>query len=202
MKELNWVRLKAVLAATSAVWLGVLSDMAYRAVSEMLTVHNEKEENDAKIEEIITDNLQIYIDRKNALEEEVKKLTWENTVQIVDDEFNLKDLIVIEHDNLENQSYLYILEKQREPDEYEEYHHNFMALSSIDNSEKYSNSCDNFIRFTESEPLFDYLNSDEMAEVTDGKLTTSQLDNISSRINSLCKENNNEKIFTKSMDNK
>ena len=75
MKELNRVRLKAVLAATSAVWLGVRSDMVYRAVSEMLTVHNEKEENDAKIEEIITDNLQIYIDRKNALEEKVKKLT-------------------------------------------------------------------------------------------------------------------------------
>ncbi len=163
-------------------------------------------EQDKDIDGIVDENLTKYISKRSRLEEEIRNLEKEKLELVegkkLDEEFALEDLVVIEHVNIENHSYLYILEKEHSQGKYEEYNHNFVATYELHNDDETNLSGENFIHFTECEPLFDYLSDVEMAEVTDGKLTTSQLDNISSRINSKYKENNDTKVLTKSMDNK
>lgn len=154
---------------------------------------------DEHINEILDQQLEEYIDKRDTLEKEIADLEEQKAKLEVEEEFELEDLIVMENEDNYNETSLCILDDSNHSGICEEYHHSFEAWYNLHEDGRHTDSCLHYIHFYEGEPLFNYLTEEEKQEVIDanGIITTSQLDKISDRINSEYKENNSPKTLTK-----
>ena len=137
-------------------------------------------------DEVINEYLADYIAKRDALEKEIDNLqTKKEELQNVET-FYVENLIVMENTNVNNESNLYILHSVSTSGIYYEYHNEFKAWYRLhpDSEEHSYDFCGKYIHFNESQPLFNYLTSEEIETIArqNGKVTTSELDEILARI--------------------
>lgn len=132
-----------------------------------------------------------------------ENITEENLTEDTknNEKFDLKDLIVWETKDIAGESHIYILEETNTDNIFEEYHHNFKAIAGTMVKENLSNPGEVYVTLDEYEPLYIYLTNEEQEKASNGVITTSELDNISNRLNTEYKENVSAKTLTKKAKN-
>lgn len=163
---------------------------------KVITFTKEKDTNN-----VLNKKLEEYANKRDALEREIAALEQKKERLKTEENFALKDLVVMEDTNIDNDTSLYILKEGVTSGIYEEYHHNFHAWYRMHEEGKHSEICGTYIHFDECYPLFNYLTDEEKQEASDmnGIITTSELDEISERINEEYKEKakDKEKVLVK-----
>lgn len=153
--------------------------------------------------EIINEYLTEYIDKRAALEEDIETLSArkeelqkKNSRDIKS--FDMRNLIVIEHENADNENNLYILDSKGSGPSYNEYHAIFRAWYGLHlhpETDEHTRGCSDYVYFDEFRPLADYLTEAEIynVELNDGWVTNLELDEILNRIRKEFQEKNTSK---------
>lgn len=188
------------LIATSLISF-VIASIGMKALDsetpkKVITITKEKDTNN-----VLNKKLEEYENKRDALEREIAALEQKKERLKTEENLALKDLVVMENRNISNDTSLYILKEETTSGIYEEYHHNFHAWYKMHEEGEHTDICGTYIHFDECYPLFNYLTEEEQneASVNNGIFTTSELDEISERINKEYKEKNNNKILVKSL---
>ena len=130
--------------------------------------------------------LEEYIEERSALEKEIDTLMKQKEALENSKTFDVDDLIVIEHTNVDSESNLFILSSSYGDGIYREYHDDFKAWYKLHEptNEHTFDFCCEYVHFDEGQPLFYYLNDEEITKISrnGGKTTTSDLDLILGRI--------------------
>lgn len=154
---------------------------------------------------IVDEYLEDYIAKRLTLENEIEKLQKQESELKNSETFDLSDLIVIEHTPVDGQPNLYILDESYVDGIYEEYHNGFKAWYKLhSNTEDHVHGfCPEYVHFSESKPLFDYLTKEELEKIAmaGGKITTLDLDEILNRIRNEYKEQLSDKSYSRSLTN-
>lgn len=158
-------------------------------------------------DEVVDRYLSNYISERNSLEEEIKNLKEKKEKLQNVEEFDIDDLIVMENVNDKGESNLYILHNySNSPDTYFEYHHLFKAWYRMHpyHQEHILDFCPTYVHFDEGEPLFNYLNDEEINKLTenDGVFTTIELDEILNRLRNEYKQNQEKEHSKKQLQKK
>lgn len=156
-------------------------------------------------EEIIGKYLSEYVRKRSKLEKEIEKLQKEKEQLQNSETFNIRDLIVMENVNIENEKELYILESYSVSGIYHEYHNAFDAWYRMHEgvNDHVRSICSKYVHFDEGEPLFNCLTDEEIELVSknNGQIKTEDLDKIETRIRAEFvekeAENNNTFVYTK-----
>ena len=157
---------------------------------------------DDDIDELTDKYLDNYVSKRNNLEAEISDLK-EKKKQLQNIKvFDINKLTVIENDNINNESNLYILCQSAIGSIYNEYHGLFNAfyrLHSDTPQDHMHDFCPTYVHFDEGEPLFNYLNNEEIKKVIEnnGYFTTIELDEILNRLRKEYKENQSKENYKK-----
>ncbi len=156
-------------------------------------------------DEVVDRYLSNYISERNSLEEEIKNLKEKKEKLQNVEEFDIDDLIVMENVNDKGESNLYILYNSTNSF-YHEYHHLFQAWYRMHpyHQEHTLDSCPTYVHFDEGEPLFNYLNDEEINKLTEngGVFTTIELDEILNRLRNEYKQNQEKEHSKKQLQKK
>ncbi len=177
--------------------------------SKINTPNNETDltatKTDDTIDELTDKYLSNYVSKRNNLEAEINDLK-EQKKQLQNVEvFDINKLTVIENNDINNESNLYILCQSLVDCIYDEYHGLFRAYYRLDPNttpqDHVNDFCPVFIHFDEGEPLFNYLTDEEMKKLTEngGTFTTTELDEILNRLRKEYKENQNKDTYKKQL---
>lgn len=166
-----------------------------------------KRSDSANSDAIVDEYLEDYIAKRLTLENEIEKLQKQESELKNSETFDLSDLIVIEHTPVDGQPNLYILDdcSSSYGSIYEEYRNGFKAWFGLhSNTEDHVYGfCPEYVHFSESKPLFDYLTKEELEKIAmaGGKVTTLDLDEILNRIRNEYKEQLSDKSYSRSLTN-
>lgn len=166
-----------------------------------------KRSDSANSDAIVDEYLEDYIAKRLTLENEIEKLQKQKSELKNSETFDLSDLIVIEHTPVDGQPDLYILNESSSHINgiYEEYRNGFRAWYKLhSNTEDHVyDFCPEYVHFSESKPLFDYLTKEELEKIAmaGGKVTTLDLDEILNRIRNEYKEQLSDKSYSRSLTN-
>ena len=137
-----------------------------------------------------------YITKRDALEEEIESLEVkkERLQDII--YYSIDRLIVIEYETLERESTLYILKEGSSCDYFYDYKSEILA--------HHAGVCDihpGAIHFTDYQPLFNYLNDEEMEILinNEGRFSNLELDKILTRIRAEYQQQKLEESYTRSL---
>ena len=138
---------------------------------KVITFTKEKDTNN-----VLNKKLEEYANKRDALEREIAALEQKRERLKTEENFALKDLVVMEDTNIDNDTFLYILKEGVTSGIYEECHHNFHAWYRMHEEGKHSEICGTYIHFDECYPLFNYLTDEEKQEASDmnGIITNSE----------------------------
>lgn len=147
-----------------------------------------KNNNSLKInqENIVNEYLEEYTQKQDELEKEITSLQEQKEALQNTKTFNVKDLIVIEYTNENNETIPYILYSNATDGIYTEYHDAFNAWYNMHNytEEHIYDFCPDYIHFGEYNQLFEYLTEDEITTLSNknGRITNLELDELLNRI--------------------
>ena len=153
-----------------------------------------------------TDSVDSSIVSKS-LEDDIKKLEEEKEELGRNKTFEIMKLVVTEYARKDREPTLYILEPSLSNIEkfYYEYHDNFQAIyKAHDYTEEHIfDFCPKYVHITNVQPLFNYLDDDELKRISQshGKVTVTDLDSIQDRIRHEYQENNKKKTTKKLSEN-
>ena len=173
------------------------------ALGKLDSKHNDSANRDAIVDEYLED----YIAKRLTLEKEIEKLQKQESELKNSETFDLNDLIVIEHTPVDGQPDLYILDECSNYGGgiYEEYRNGFNAWFRLHGytEDHVHGFCPEYVHFSESKPLFDYLTKEELEKIAmaGGKVTTLDLDEILNRIRNEYKEQLSDKSYSRSLTN-
>lgn len=155
---------------------------------------SKKQTDNMNPDKILNQYLDDYIEERSRLEEEIEELLKQKETLKQSKEYNVQDLIVIKHNNADNESELSIVYPTATSGIYSEYHDAFLAWYQLhDYTEEHVHDfCPKYVHFYEGRVLFDCLTQEEKEKVENsgGKITTFELDNIIVRL----KEENDKKL--------
>lgn len=201
MQQLRGINMKKEVRNFVLVTLAV-----YGASNLLLSAVDKSKENitndqESNLDDLLNQKLEEYVSKRELLEQEIKDLEKKKENLKDQEKYALKDLVVMENRNISNDTSLYILKEETTSGIYEEYNHNFHAWYKMHEEGEHTDICGTYIHFDECYPLFNYLTEEEQNEASEnnGIFTTSELDEISERINKEYKEKNNDKILVKSL---
>ncbi len=168
---------------------------------------NSKLDTDSIDSSIVSEYLEGYVKKRKSLEDDIEKLEEEKEELGRNKTFEIMKLVVTEYARKDGESTLYILEPSLSNIEkfYYEYHDNFQAIyKAHDYTEEHIfDFCPKYVHITNVQPLFNYLNDDELKRISQsyGKVTITDLDSIQDRIRHEYQENNKKKPTKKLSEN-
>ena len=123
---------------------------------KVMTITKNEDTND-----VLNQKLEEYINKRDDLEKEISALEQKKERLKTEENLALKDLVVMEDTNIDNDTSLYILKEGITFGIYEEYHHNFHAWYRMHEESAHSEICGTYIHFDECYPLFNYLTDEK-----------------------------------------